>query len=50
MSWLVPAANWSFLLNLPHFDGEDLSPRPLIERKAKLQMLLADARSPLAGR
>src|SRR5262249_16516768 len=28
-------------------DGEDLCPRPLIERKTRLAELLADARSPL---
>src|SRR5260370_32796160 len=36
-----------FLFDLLHFDGEDLCPRPLIERKAKLAALLADTRSPL---
>src|SRR6266446_1253828 len=36
-----------FLFDLPHLDGEDLCQRPLIERKARLAVLLSDARSPL---
>ena len=36
-----------FLFDLPHLDGEDLCPRPLIERKERLAGLLADAGSPL---
>jgi ATP-dependent DNA ligase len=36
-----------FLFDLLHLDGEDLGPRPLIERKARLAALLSDARSPL---
>jgi DNA ligase D-like protein (predicted ligase) len=36
-----------FLFDLLHLDGEDLCPRPLIERKARLAALLADASSPL---
>jgi DNA ligase D-like protein (predicted ligase) len=36
-----------FLFDLLHLDGEDLCPRPLIERKAKLAALLAGAHSPL---
>ena len=36
-----------FLFDLLHLDGEDLCPRPLIERKARLAALLSDARSPL---
>ena len=31
----------------PYVDGEDLGPRPLIERKARLAALLSDTRSPL---
>src|SRR5580692_12413555 len=39
-----------FLFDLLYLDGEDLGPRPLIERKARLAGLLADAGSPcLAG-
>jgi bifunctional non-homologous end joining protein LigD len=36
-----------FLFDLLHLDGEDLAARPLIERKVRLQELLADIRSPL---
>jgi DNA ligase D-like protein (predicted ligase) len=36
-----------FLFDLLYHDGEDLCPRPLVERKARLADLLADARSPL---
>ena len=36
-----------FLFDLLHLDGEDLGPRPLTERKARLAELLADASSPL---
>jgi bifunctional non-homologous end joining protein LigD len=36
-----------FLFDLLHLDGEDLCPRPLIERKKRLAALLSDARSPL---
>jgi DNA ligase D-like protein (predicted ligase) len=36
-----------FLFDLLYLDGEDLRPRPLIERKARLAALLSDARSPL---
>jgi DNA ligase D-like protein (predicted ligase) len=36
-----------FLFDLLHLDGEDLAARPLIERKARLQELLADVPSPL---
>jgi bifunctional non-homologous end joining protein LigD len=36
-----------FLFDLLYFDGEDLCPQPLIERKARLAVLLADARSSL---
>jgi bifunctional non-homologous end joining protein LigD len=36
-----------FLFDLLHLDGEDLCPRPLIERKPRLAALLSDARSPL---
>src|SRR5260370_27691952 len=36
-----------FLFDLLYLDGEDLRPRPLIERKARLTALLSDARSPL---
>ena len=36
-----------FLFDLLHLDGEDLTARPLIERKARLAALLADAASPL---
>jgi len=32
-----------FLFDLLHLDGEDLRPRPLIERKDRLSALLADA-------
>jgi bifunctional non-homologous end joining protein LigD len=32
-----------FLFDLLHLDGEDLRPRPLIERKERLRTLLADA-------
>jgi len=32
-----------FLFDLLHLDGEDLRPRPLIERKERLRALLADA-------
>jgi len=35
-----------FLFDLLHLDGEDLYPRPLIERKARLAELLANAHSP----
>jgi len=41
------AALGFFLFDLLHLDGEDLCPLPLIERKARLATLLADARSPL---
>src|SRR6266852_2196939 len=34
-----------FLFDLLHLDGEDLCPRPLIEREARLAALLSDARS-----
>jgi bifunctional non-homologous end joining protein LigD len=36
-----------FLFDLLHLDGEDLMPRPLIERKARLAALLSNATSPL---
>jgi ATP-dependent DNA ligase len=36
-----------FLFDLLHLDGEDLCPRPLIERKARLAALLSEASSPL---
>ena len=36
-----------FLFDLLYLDGEDLCPRPLIERKTRLAELLADAGSPL---
>jgi bifunctional non-homologous end joining protein LigD len=36
-----------FLFDLLYLDGEDLCPQPLIDRKARLAALLADARSPL---
>src|SRR5260370_25468793 len=36
-----------FLFDLLYLDGEDLCPRPLIERKVRLAALLSDARSPL---
>src|SRR6266581_273896 len=36
-----------FLFDLLYLDGEDLCPRPLQERKARLAALLSDARSPL---
>jgi ATP-dependent DNA ligase len=36
-----------FLFDLLHLDGENLCPRPLIERKARLATLLTNARSPL---
>ena len=36
-----------FLFDLLYLDGEDLCPRPLMERKARLADLLSDARSPL---
>jgi bifunctional non-homologous end joining protein LigD len=36
-----------FLFDLLYLDGEDISARPLIERKARLSRLLADAPSPL---
>ena len=36
-----------FLFDLLHLDGEDLRPRPLIERKDLLAALLANAPSPL---
>jgi bifunctional non-homologous end joining protein LigD len=36
-----------FLFYLLYLDGEDVSARPLIERKASLAALLADADSPL---
>jgi DNA ligase D-like protein (predicted ligase) len=36
-----------FLFDLLHLDGEDLCPRPLIERKAKLAALVSDVGSPL---
>jgi bifunctional non-homologous end joining protein LigD len=36
-----------FLFDLLHLDGEDLRPRPLIERKERLSALLANAPSPL---
>ena len=36
-----------FLFDLLYLDGEDVSTRPLIERKARLAALLSDARSPL---
>src|ERR1700730_2150604 len=35
-----------FLFDLLHLDGEDLGPRPLIERKARLGALLAGGGSP----
>jgi hypothetical protein len=39
-----------FIFDLLHLDGDDISARPLIERKARLAGLLADAGSPcLAG-
>jgi ATP-dependent DNA ligase len=37
-----------FLFDLLYLDGEGVSSRPLIERKASLAALLADADSPLA--
>jgi bifunctional non-homologous end joining protein LigD len=37
----------SFLVDLLHLDGEDLSTRPLTERKARLAGLLSSTRSPL---
>jgi bifunctional non-homologous end joining protein LigD len=36
-----------FLFDLLYLDGENVSAQPLVERKAKLAALLADARSPL---
>jgi len=36
-----------FLFDLLHLDGEDLRPRPLIERKNPLAALLANAPSPV---
>jgi ATP-dependent DNA ligase len=36
-----------FLFDLLYLDGEDVSARPLIERKASLAALLADMDSPL---
>jgi ATP-dependent DNA ligase len=36
-----------FLFDLLHLDGEDVSARPLIERKARLAALLSNASSPL---
>jgi bifunctional non-homologous end joining protein LigD len=36
-----------FLFDLLHIDGEDLRPRPLIERKERLSALLANTPSPL---
>ena len=36
-----------FLFDLLYLDGEDLGPRPLIERKARLAALLSNASSPL---
>jgi len=36
-----------FLFDLLYLDGEDLHPRPLIERKARLAALLSNAGSPL---
>jgi hypothetical protein len=36
-----------FLFDFLYLDGEDLCPRPLIERKARLAALLADTGSPL---
>ena len=36
-----------FLFDLLHFDGEDLTARPLIDRKARLAALLSNATSPL---
>jgi ATP-dependent DNA ligase len=36
-----------FLFDLLYLDGEDLCPRPLTERKARLATLLSDASSPL---
>jgi bifunctional non-homologous end joining protein LigD len=36
-----------FLFDLLHLDGENMAERPLIERKARLQELLTDVRSPL---
>jgi DNA ligase D-like protein (predicted ligase) len=36
-----------FLFDLLYLDGEDVSARPLIERKARLAALLSDASSPL---
>jgi DNA ligase D-like protein (predicted ligase) len=36
-----------FLFDLLHLDGEDLCPRPLIERKARLAALLSNVSSPL---
>jgi bifunctional non-homologous end joining protein LigD len=36
-----------FLFDLLYLDGENVSARPLIERKARLAALLSDARSPL---
>jgi ATP-dependent DNA ligase len=43
-SWRSPPL---FIFDLLHLDGENLRPRPLIERKARLVALLSDARSPL---
>ena len=36
-----------FLFDLPYLDGEDLTTRPVIERKAQLAGLLSSAGSPL---
>ena len=36
-----------FLFDLLHLDGEDLTPRPLIERKERLAALLSNVRPPL---
>jgi len=36
-----------FLFDLLHLEGEDLRPRPLIDRKERLSALLANAPSPL---
>jgi bifunctional non-homologous end joining protein LigD len=36
-----------FLFDLLHLDGDDLMPRPLIDRKARLAALLSNATSPL---
>ena len=38
-----------FLFDLLYLDGEDISARPLIERKARLAGLLSNVTSPLAG-